>query len=108
MGTEEQLVAADLGTQRRNGMMKPGDVRPFKRGKHRALALAIGVWAERIGKDGPIHVHLTGTPRFHTTVTNQRKSERYHRTLFRNMRSLLMEYDRWPFGNEGEETEVGS
>lgn len=92
---------------RMNMTIRPGDVRPFATGRRRALAVGFGVWAER-SKGGAIHIHLTATPRFHTTVTNQPSSERYHRTLFRNLRSLLTEYGRWPFGDEGTETETRS
>jgi hypothetical protein len=84
--------------------MNPGDVRTFEEGRQLALVIGIGVWAERRGDW--IDVHLTGTEKFHTTVTNQRDSERYHRTLFRNLRRLLVENGRWPFGEEGAETET--
>ncbi len=84
--------------------MKPGDVRVFRRGSRRALVLAVGLWANRRNKAGPIHIHVTGTPRFHTTVTN-RPGVRYHRTLFRDLRRVLLEHNRWPYGNDGAETE---
>lgn len=82
--------------------MKPGDVRTFVKGD-KSLVVAMGVWAKRQGK--AIHIHLTGPGDFHTTVTNRKVSERYHRTLFRNLRRVLIEEDRWSFGDEGEETE---
>jgi hypothetical protein len=82
--------------------VQPGDVRIFDKGE-KSLVVAIGVWAKRQGT--AIHIHLTGPENFHTTVTNQKGSERYHRTLFRNLRRLLIEEGRWPFGKEGEETE---
>lgn len=89
-------------------MMKPGDIRTFKKGAGNAVVLAIGVWPKRPGKKGPIQIHITGTKKFHTTVTNNPGSERYHRTLFRNLRKLLLEKECWPYGNEGAETEVPS
>lgn len=85
-------------------LLSPGDVRVFERGSRRSLVLAIGAWAER-DTSGHIQIHLTGGETFHTTVTNNPDSERYHRTLFRNFRRLLLEHDRWPFGEEGAETE---
>ncbi len=85
--------------------MQPGDIREFEQGKNRALVISIGVWAERSRPKGPIHIHMTGTQQFHSTVTNQLGSERYHRTLFRNLRRLLVEHGRWQFGKEGVETE---
>ncbi len=87
-------------------MMKPGDLRTFKKGAGKAVVLAVGVWAKHAGEHGPIHIHITGTKRFHTTVTNDPKSERYHRTLFRDLRKVLLDNNCWPYGVEGEETET--
>ncbi len=69
--------------------MKPGEVRVFQKGSHRALVMAVG----------------TGTKNFHTTVVDRPGSERYHRTLFRDLRRLLVKEGRWPFGDDGAETE---
>ncbi len=82
-----------------NPTLKVGQVRVYQ-GKKRALALVIGLWAEKRKKTSPIHIHITGTSRFHTTVTNRPGSQRHHRTLFRNLRYLLVEHGRWPFENE--------
>jgi hypothetical protein len=79
--------------------MKPGDVRRFNKS---AVALAIGVWAKRDGKH--LRIDITGTGK-HTTITNNPNSDRYHRTLFRDLRKVLVANDRWPFGAEGVETE---
>src|SRR4030065_2332749 len=87
---------------RRGDFVKPGDVRIFDKGE-KSLVVAIGVWAKRQGT--AIHIHITGPEYFHTTVTNQKGSERYHRTLFRNLRRLLIMGDRYPFGDEGAENE---
>jgi hypothetical protein len=84
-------------------LMKPGDIRTFKSGNGNAIALAVGIWAKRRGKQ--LHIHITGTRNFHTTVTNDPESERYHRILFRNLRRLLMENRCWAFGDEGSDTE---
>jgi len=83
--------------------MKPGDIRSFRHGEGNAVVLAIGVWAEKRGKQ--LQIHITGTKTFHTTVTNDPDSERYHRTLFRDLRKLLVERECWPYGDEGAETE---
>jgi hypothetical protein len=98
MGADDR----EASTCRREDIVQPGDVRIFDKGE-KSLVVAIGVWAKRQGS--AIHIHLTGPEKFHTTVTNQKGSERYHRTLFRNLRRLLIEEGRWPFGKEGEETE---
>lgn len=76
--------------------MKPGDIRVFQSRKRRALVLAIGVWAEQRKPDTPLHIHITATSDFHTTVTGDPKSERYHRTLFRDLKRVLEKHSRWP------------
>jgi len=84
--------------------MKLGDVRKFKGKDGKAIAVTFGLWAERKSKTQPIHIHISGSGG-NTTVNNDPDSERYHRTLFRNFRRILIENDRWEFGNEGAETE---
>ena len=64
--------------------MKPGSCADVQKGSGNAVVLAVGLWAERPSKSGPIHIHMTGTEKFHTTVTGDSNSERYHRTLFRD------------------------
>ncbi len=81
--------------------MKPGDVRVFRGG--RAVVLAVGVWAKH--DKSHIRIDVTGTKNFHTTVTNDPTSERYHRTLFRDLRRVLLANGCWSFGDEGAETE---
>jgi hypothetical protein len=84
--------------------MRPGDVRVFRKGE--ALVLATGIWAKRQGKNW-IRIDITGTGK-HTTVTNNPNSERFHRTLFRDLRRVLLENSCWPFGSEGAETQDGN
>ena len=84
--------------------MRPGDVRTFRKGSGESVVLAIGVWAAREGKNR-LRIDITGTPKLHTTVTNDPTSERYHRTLFRDLRRVLISQGCWPFGEEGSETE---
>jgi hypothetical protein len=38
-------------------------------------------------------------------VTSDPESERYHRTLFRDLRRVLVDNQCWLFGEEGSETE---
>ena len=83
--------------------LRPGSVHVFNPGN--ALTLGVGVWAKK-NASGRIQIHVTGGDRFHTTITNDVNSERYHRTLFRNLRRRLLEHDAWPFGDEGHETET--
>jgi hypothetical protein len=86
--------------------MKPGDVRKFKGEDGRSLAVTFGIWAERKSKTHPIHIHLSGSGG-NTTINNDPKSERYHRTLFRNLRRIMIKNNCWEFGDAGAETEVG-
>jgi len=79
--------------------MKPGDVRSFR---DNAVVLAVGLWAKR--ENNHLRIDITGTGK-HTTVTNHPQSVRYHKTLFRDLRRVLIENQRWPFGDEGSETE---
>jgi hypothetical protein len=89
-------------------MMKPGEIRTFRKGAGSAVVPAVGIWAKRASKKpgGPIHIHITATPKFHITVTNKADSERYHRTLFRDFRNVLLENNCWPSGDEGAETQT--
>lgn len=84
--------------------LRPGDVRVFEGGRL-ALAVGVGLWAAR-NRSGVIHIHMTGPAKMHVTVTNKPGSDRYHRTLFRSLRRALHQHGRWPFGEEGAETEV--
>ena len=72
----------------------------------RGPVLATGLWAERQGRQ--IHIHISGAHGSHTTVTNDQNSERYHRTLFRDLRRVLKANECWPFGDEGAETETAA
>lgn len=87
-------------------MMNPGETRTFKRGSGNAVVLAVGLWAERRTAKGPIQIHITGTNKIHTTVTNSPSSERYHRTLFRDLRRVLIQNNCWHYGDDGAETEL--
>jgi hypothetical protein len=82
--------------------IRPGDVRVFN--KRGSVVLAVGVWPKRRGKQ--LHIDITGPKEFfHATITNDTTSDRYHRTLFRNLRRVLIANDCWAFGDEGAETE---
>jgi hypothetical protein len=84
--------------------MRPGDVRLFEGRNKKAIAVTIGLWAERRSAYQPIQIHITGNGG-NTTVNNQIGSERYHRTLFSNLRRILVKNGRWEFGDESSETE---
>lgn len=66
------------------------------------MAVAVGIWAKREREH--LRIDVTGFGG-HTTISNNPASERYHRTLFRNMRRILIANGVWEFGEEGAETE---
>ena len=68
----------------------------------KALAVTVGIWAKREREH--LRIDITGFGG-HTTISNNPESERYHRTLFRNMRRILIDNGVWEFGEEGKETE---
>lgn len=80
--------------------MQPGDVRAFQ-GK-KALVAAFGIWAAK-DRSGYIHIHMTGDNKNfrHITVCNNPNSKlRYNKVLFRDLRKLLIAYDKWPYSGE--------
>lgn len=83
--------------------MLPGDIRTFRGDK--AVAVTLGVWAEKRGKWIFINMTGNGISFKHILVNNNPKSTMYHRTLFRDLRQLLIENNKWTFGKEGAETE---
>lgn len=84
---------------------KPGMTRVPVGKKHAKTVYAcFGVFASK-NEAGRIHIRVTAGDFGISTVTNHRESERYHRTLFRNLRRILIAEGSWPYGTEGEETE---
>lgn len=83
--------------------MQPGETKAID--SDSAVAITLGVWVEKHGT--VIEIHLTGDGELfsHTTVNNNQASPRYHRAIFRNLRRLLIANGKWPYGNEGAETE---
>ena len=76
--------------------VRTGDLHVFRPGK--SVAVGIGIWADR--RSDTIQIHMTGPMKMHTTVTNAPKSARYHRTLFRDLRRILVDNGAWPYGDE--------
>lgn len=80
--------------------MRPGDVRPFRGRK--AIVASFGIWAAK-DRSGYIHIHMTGDNknfRHITVCNNQRSKLRYNKVLFRDLRKLLIAYDKWPYQGE--------
>lgn len=86
-----------------NDTLRPGQIHLFESGRKVAMAVGVGIWAERQNKNNPkspIHIHLTGPSPFnHTTVTNN-PGKRCHENLFSRLRAILVDQKRWPFGEE--------
>jgi hypothetical protein len=53
-----------------------------------------GTWYEP--RTRMIHISIPGHPSFHSTVSNDPSSKRYHPNLFMKLKALLQEADRWP------------
>ncbi len=70
----------------------------IKRGETgtKTLRFEAGSWYD--AKTGHIHLTIPGHPTFHTTVSNDPSSKRFHENLFRKLRVLLAENDLWPEG----------
>ena len=83
--------------------MKRGDVRVAEGDK--TITVAFGVWAGKKGRWIYIVMAGDGNGFSQVSVTHNPKSKMYHKTLFRDLRRLLIEYDKWTFGDEGSETE---
>ncbi|MBM4445041.1 MAG: hypothetical protein FJ020_07040 [Chloroflexi bacterium] len=85
--------------------VKPGQVRAYK--GERALVASFGIWASR-GRGGWHTIHMTGDNRSfkHIAVTdNPRSTTMYNKALFRDLKQLLVAYDKWPFDDEKVEKE---
>lgn len=60
-----------------------------------------------------IHLTIPGSGWFHTTVSNNPESKRYHPNMFKKLRRVLEEQNRWPGGTSSQpeitsEVEVAS
>jgi hypothetical protein len=53
-----------------------------------------GTWFDE--KQGHIHLAVPAHPGFHTTISNNPASKRYHPNLFRKLKDFLQEHERWP------------
>jgi hypothetical protein len=105
MSPKNQTWVTNSGRFEEEVGMKPGDVRAYK--GERALVAAFGIWASK-GRGGWPNIHMTGDNRNfkHITVTNNpRSSTMYNKALYRDLRQLLVAYNKWTFSNEGVETE---
>jgi hypothetical protein len=72
------------------GMKGP---RPAPRGK-KTVYFEAGVWFDE--EQGHIHLSIPADTKFHTTVSNDPTSKRYHPNLFKKLKMLLQEHGRWP------------
>jgi hypothetical protein len=73
--------------------MTPGDSRTFKRKQKQAMVLAVGVWAEF--HEGETQIHIAGNDNFHVIVVDHPDTKRYHPTLFRHLRQVLLDNGCW-------------
>jgi hypothetical protein len=70
-----------------------GAVRRSKAGG-KTIYCEAGAWYEP--KTRMIHISIPGHASFHSTVSNDPASKRYHPNLFKKLKALLQDADRWP------------
>lgn len=69
----------------------------------KSVELGIGIWPNK-DKRGVIHIRIATGDEI-CTVTNDPRSQRYHRKLFFMLRKVLLDQGLWPYEEEGAETE---
>ena len=62
-------------------------------GGAKSVRFEVGAWHDT--DTGQIHLTIPSHPRFHTTVSNDPKSVRYHPNLYRKLSEVLIEAGRW-------------
>lgn len=68
-------------------------VEPAKGGS-RTVYARFGVWYDK--EQEMIHLTIPDSGWFHTTVSNNPQSKRFHANLFGKLQRLLAEQGRWP------------
>ena len=68
----------------------------------KSVVLGVGIWPSK-DQRGVIHIKIATGDEI-CTVTNDERSERYHRKLFYMLRDVLLKQGVWPYGDEGAET----
>ena len=68
-------------------------IEPAKEGSKTVYA-RMGIWYDE--DQGMIHLTIPGSGWFHTTVSNNPDSKRYHPNLFGKLKRVLVEQGRWP------------
>jgi hypothetical protein len=66
-------------------------------GRSKTVYARMGVWYD--SGERMIHMTIPGSGWFHTTVSNNPESKRYHPNLFKKLRRLLEQEGRWPAGS---------
>jgi hypothetical protein len=61
--------------------------------KGQTVYVDIGVWHDKA--TGEIHISAPREKKLHSTVSNDKKSQRYHSNLFRKLKEILEREGRW-------------
>lgn len=61
--------------------------------KAQTVYVDIGIWHDK--KTGEIHISGPKEKKFHSTVSNNKCSKRYHPNLFKKLRGILEREGRW-------------
>jgi hypothetical protein len=59
----------------------------------KSVRFEVGAWYDADTRQ--IHLTIPCHPRFHTTVSNDPKSVRYHPNMYRKLQEVLKEAGRW-------------
>ncbi len=73
--------------------------------KKKSVRLTAGLRAKR-GKDGWVHIRISGGGSITTVTNNPRSKNRFHPYLFQQLRRTLIESNCWQFGEEGAQIEA--
>lgn len=71
-------------------------IEPAPRGSKTIYIEKLGVWYDESQRQ--IHLSIPGHETFHTTVSDNPASKRYHANLYKKLKALLVEANRWPTG----------
>jgi|GEM_PF-5387569 len=61
--------------------------------KGQTVYVDIGIWRNK--KTGHIHIAGPKESKFHSTVSNDKNSKRYHPNLYKKLKEILIREKRW-------------
>ena len=61
--------------------------------KGQTVYVDTGIWHDK--ETGEIHISGPKEKRFHSTVSNEKESKRYHPNLYKKLKDILVREKRW-------------